>query len=934
MEAPLGRVLQAGNTRITFLTDRVLRLEYSPTGLFEDRPTVVFAARARSLVAPVHLTPTPDAPAGPSVLSARSPFVSVTYTGPAPFSRDNLVVRFAMSAAQPTGGDSDGGDGGDGDGGGEGQWRPGDAATGNLFGAIRTLDGKEGAVDMAKQRPRRLWSLGVCSRDGWALVDDSRSGVLVETREWKSGQWCAERPASGDAQQQQGIDWYLFAHGRDYKGALRDYVLLTGDVPVPPRWAMGVWHSQWYPHGQEDLLRLADDFEAEGLPLDVITTDMDWHSTSNGLAPSIFNCWGGYSWEPRLFPDPKGFVDEMHAKGVKLSVNLHPVDGIPAFEKRFKEVCDAVGADSASSRGLPMDVWDPKWAHALTSIVLPDVMADVHWIDYQAEEKAVKGVVPTLWLAHVFCTGVERTTPDGRSLRPIKLSPWGGLGSHRYAVGHSGDTCATWGSLNFQPFFTCCGANVAFGHWSHDIGGFEEAEKEPYSPELFVRWVQWGCLSPVMRTHCSRSSERRFWMFGHPWTSVARDALKLRKSLVPYIYTCARRLHDEGLSAVLPLYYEWPWMEEAYKYQNQYMFGPDMMVRPVTSPVHPIGGVAVVDVWIPPGTWVHTQWLKAYRGPAVVTLRCTLRDTPMFVRAGAVIPRCSSTTPAGKIPDVLELHAYSLPESNQPVVSRCYEDDGETVDYLEQMGTRNKYSWSEITFTRDGDLGLRLKVAPNGDFEGAPYSRSYVLYFYGIPPPSSILCGNSEAVRVPFKQMLPQGSQYGACPTYWYDAVQICTVVSVPSVWGASFELFISLPVPADPSAWLSGLCGLAGRCAELKAELDANFEERDEWPEQLKACQQIVPKLKSASADAKKLQATIQESLAVVKEATVLAQQVAGGGPWPVSFPQRAAALIQLEGPLPPSLQEKPKPSADGPVIAAALHHAQRKVQRHCTVC
>ena len=149
---------------------------------------------------------------------------------------------------------------------------------------------------------------------------------------------------------------------------------------------------------------------------------------------------------------------------------------------------------------------------------------------------------PTWWLNYVY-----GTQPDGRSSgggagaerRRLIMHRWGGMGNQRYPIGFSGDVTSSWASLGFQPSFTSMAANVNFGYWSHDVGGFYE----PPEPELYVRWVQLGALSPIFRAHGFRASnvEKRMWRYPDQHFIAMRSALRLRIELLPHLYTAARR---------------------------------------------------------------------------------------------------------------------------------------------------------------------------------------------------------------------------------------------------------------------------------------------------------------------------------------------------------------------------------------------------------
>jgi alpha-glucosidase len=138
-------------------------------------------------------------------------------------------------------------------------------------------------------------------------------------------------------------------------------------------------------------------------------------------------------------------------------------------------------------------------------------------------------------------------------------------------VGFSGDTISVWESLAYQPYFTATASNVLYGYWSHDIGGHMPG---PIEPELYVRWIQFGVYSPVLRTHTTKTaeSERRVWEYPSPYSGAMIDALRRRYELVPYIYGENRKCLDSAIALVRPMYYAWP-PEAAYKAKNQYIFG-------------------------------------------------------------------------------------------------------------------------------------------------------------------------------------------------------------------------------------------------------------------------------------------------------------------------------------------------------------------------
>uniref|UniRef100_A0A7S3SKK2 ShKT domain-containing protein n=1 Tax=Emiliania huxleyi TaxID=2903 RepID=A0A7S3SKK2_EMIHU len=487
--------------------------------------------------------------------------------------------------------------------------------------------------------------MGVISRSGWALLDDSLSARFdgaaaqwdwVAAREperleaeraaraadgdprceqWARGGECeanrafmqgacraacgrAEARAAAVASEASGeallrLDWYLFAAGLDYASALRDFAALSGPQPIPPRYAFGVWFSRWWPWADWEAAGLLREFEARGVPADVLVTDMDWHHTcyrrtyGNESEKSMdashnWPCWSGFSFDKKYFPDPPAFLGWCKAAGVHNGLNLHFQSGLVKAE----EDADRWEAFRAAM-GLPPDAeyaaFDPLnrtySSHFHTHVLAPleRLGVDFWWLDWQQGEHFFGGsetpeANPTFWLNYVYSTQPDgRATPASAQRRRLIMHRWGGLGNQRYPIGFSGDTKSTWESLAFQPGFTASAANVAFGYWSHDIGGFFDRVE----PELYVRWVQLGSLSPVFRAHGFRDPlhERRFWLFDEAAFVAMRSALRLRAELVPHLYTAARAAYDGGPSPVRPLYHEWPGLQPAYDFGGEYLFG-------------------------------------------------------------------------------------------------------------------------------------------------------------------------------------------------------------------------------------------------------------------------------------------------------------------------------------------------------------------------
>ena len=665
--------------RFTVLTSRLIRMEFSPTEEFEDHPSQAFWYR-RQLVPPFQEHQTA------SLIEIETEHLYLRYVpGERGFTPVSLSVH--VKATDTT-------------------WRFGDhtGRSGNLSGTTRTLDETDGFASLEP---------GLMARHGWAIVDDSRTLVFDEQG------WLTARAAPAN------LDLYFFGYGHDYVACLQDFQQVAGETPLIPRWVLGNWWSRYWAYSQDELQSLMEDFEAHAMPLAVCIVDMDWHLTETGNQ-SVG--WTGYTWNRALFPDPEGFIDWLHAKGLKTALNLHPADGIYPHEVQYPAMAAAVGIDAASQEPVPFDIANRVFADAYFEILHHPYEAagvDFWWLDWQqGTQSKMKGLDPLWWLNHLHFHDLGR---DGHK-RPFIFSRWGGLGNHRYPIGFSGDTVVTWASLAFQPYFTAAAANVGYGWWSHDIGGHMWGVEEG---ELYARWVQYGVFSPILRLHSSNNpySERRPWGWGLDVEQAARAAMQLRHALIPYIYTMAWRNTQEGLPLITPLYYTHPEVDDAYACPQAYWFGSELVAAPFTAPALPDVGLSRQRVWLPPGDWFDFFTGEHYGG-GWHTVYGDLGATPVFAKAGAIVPLGPQVGWGGVgNPEKLTLHVFAGADNRFAL----YEDDGETTRY--QHGHHALTMFEQ----RWGQNRLDFTVAPViGEMALAPALRTVELVIHGVVQPDQV----------------------------------------------------------------------------------------------------------------------------------------------------------------------------------------------------
>jgi hypothetical protein len=780
-----------GNARFTVLTPQMIRMEWAADGKFEDHPSFVFLNRRLPVAKFTHSISKDE---GHQTLQLKTDELSLTYTqaGDRKFTNDNLRVDFTLNGKPVT-------------------WHPGMEETGNLMGTTRTLDGALGGKTREPMGP------GLISRDGWVLVDDS-TRPLFDSDDFRFAQgekspwpWVMQRPF-GNRQ-----DWYFFGYGHNYKQALTDFTRVAGRIPLPPRFAFGTWWSRYWAYSDQEFEDLVRGFRENDVPLDVLVIDMDWHLTfhQNWFTREQDQSghqlgWSGYTWNKLLFPDPDAFLKKIKSEGLKTTLNLHPASGVQPWEDAYAEMARRMGIDPATKKYVPFDITNKKFATNYMDLLhhpLERRGIDFWWLDWQQEANtATAGVNPTWWLNYVHFSDQAR---EGK--RPLLFHRWGGLGNHRYQIGFSGDTISVWDSLAFQPWFTATAANVGYAYWSHDIGGHMPGAVDP---ELYTRWIQFGTFSPILRTHTTKNpdSERRIWAYPEPYSDIMRDEFHLRYALVPYIYTEARRTYDTGVAFLRPLYYDWPDAEQAYTTKNEYMFGNNMIVAPVVSPVDKSDGLASESVWLPEGEWIEWSTGRHFTGPVELTRKFSIREIPVYVRAGAIVPMAPEMRYTGEKPvDPLTVNVFPLDEG-QKSSYMLYEDSGKARDY--QTG---KDAWTQLGASQtNGDL--RVTIEPvRGGYAGMPTHRAYELRLPGDWPPQSVTIDGKALTYA------PQKGKSG----WRYEGNTLTTVITTPR---APVTAAVTIQIRRTPelSPRRSELEGFAGAMTRLRETYDSLNET---WP-------------------------------------------------------------------------------------------------------
>ena len=584
-------------------------------------------------------------------------------------------------------------------------WQPGIVDTENIGGAMLDL------YKFPEGKSNEKFTEGLISKNGYFVYRNHCEFLWDPTRNWIKRK---KEPLSQD--------WYLFGYGNDYKRAFSDFIKLFGKIPIPPKWAFGYWYSKWYKFKDTEILEIIKKLKELNIPIDVFVIDTDWRK----------HTWNGYEWNKELFPDPKIFLDELKRKNIHTCLNDHPgygqSDELPPDDPYREKMKERIPDIKEYRVRWSDERYVNAWIDEIFTKFLREGI-DFWWVDGWGATESPMDLNSQLWLNRFYFEACKKT---GDNRRPLILSRWGGIGSHKYPVQFSGDTYSSFETLKYQISFTHRGGNIGADYWSHDIGGFL-GKKLP--EDLYIRWLQFGCFSPIFRTHSSGGT-RDVWDYSKTVLEVFRKYVKIRYALFPYFYTLARECFDKGLPIIRGLYLEYPSDKNSYFYNEEYLIGKYILVAPIYTP----GEICEREIYFPVGLWLSLEDKKIIKGPCVKKLKVPLEKIPVFIRKGAIIP--SSTVGENLSKKIDEIEFNIFPDRNTEFI--YYEDDGLTQEYME-----NKYLTQKIRAT-NSTREIKIEIDPAvGNYTGCPSEIVYKLNVFVDRQKSKYVLINGK--KSPFK---------------------------------------------------------------------------------------------------------------------------------------------------------------------------------------
>lgn len=564
-------------------------------------------------------------------------------------------------------------------------------------------------VKMDKIRARDVFvkRKGLYSTDGFVSIDDS-SSLIIDNEGYLS------------VPEKKRIDTYVFLYRRDFGECLKDYFTLIGNPPLIPKYALGIW---WYKDQRYDFDSIKDlvfNFNKYEIPVSTILLGEYWHIKDKNDDKKYVS---GFTFDRDLFPNPKEFSDYLHDRGIRLGLKINPSEGIHPHEFKFQEFASEL--EITDNQTIPFNAFDKKFISAyLDKLINPlyNDGADFFFIDYLARDS---NQLTALNYYHI------NDFKKFNNNRGLELSRISGNAPASYPIYFSGETVVSWETLKKIPELTSRAANLGLTWYSHDIGGFKEGMEDQ---ELYLRYVELGCFQPIFRFASTKGHyyKREPWRWDLKTFTIVKDYCTLRARLVSYLYAEGYKYHKIGTPVIQPLYYKVPEIYDEVLYCNEYYFGSELLVAPITKPKDLIMNRAIEQIYLPEGTWYDFKTGKKYIGNKRYVMFFKDEDYPVFAKSGSIIilNDLEDNINATNTPKSLEVHVF--PGKNN--IYNLYEDDGVSSLYKDgyYIVTRFDYNYLQNNYT--------LIIRP---FEGKsgiiPETRNYKIRFRNTKKASDVV---------------------------------------------------------------------------------------------------------------------------------------------------------------------------------------------------
>jgi alpha-D-xyloside xylohydrolase len=521
---------------------------------------------------------------------------------------------------------------------------------------------------------------------------------------------------------------YYFLYGPDFDKIVAAYRELTGQAPLFGKWAYGYWQCKNRYDSQQELESIAQKYRELHIPLDNIVQDWFWW---NVMGDAAFN---------KNYPDPKRMVEDLHKEHVHLMISVWPFfrPGSPVYDDMDKHGYFIAKTNVSGFHPAGMALYDAfnpearRYYWKLMNDALFKIGVDAWWLD--TTEPETEGLETNLLVTHdvalgngaryanefplLTTTGVyegQRATSDQKRVFILSRSGYAGIQRNSTAV-WSGDVDPNWETFRRQIPAGLDLSVSGIPYWTTDIGGFVVANPDdPGYRELYIRWFQFGTFCPIFRAHGTRTTnQNEIWSYGPDAQKILTAYDQLRYRLMPYIYSLAWKTTSEGYTIMRPLVMEFRSDIRAQNIADQFLFGPAILVNPVTEP-----GAASRRLYLPDATWYDFWTGTSTPGPRAIESPAPIDRLPLFIRAGSILPLGPDVEYATEKPaDPIELRVYRGANGEFTL----YEDENDNYNYEKGAHATIPFIWDEATNTLT--IGDRT-----GTFPGVLESRTFRVVF-------------------------------------------------------------------------------------------------------------------------------------------------------------------------------------------------------------
>ena len=664
----MDNIIQGKKYRITVLSEILLRLEYSESGIFLDELTELVRNRNFNKV-------NFDIKQDEKYLVIETKYFKLEYVKEKPFVGTKFVPEANLKVLLK---DTDR------------YW---------YYNHVEARNFKTIGVSIDNINNIKLNNNGLYSTDGFVSIDDSKSLILKNDEFYKRSN--------------EQIDIYLFMYKRDFGLVLRDYFNLTNKPIMIPRYMFGnIWNKDTY-YTDQNIINLINKFNKNNIPINYVLLGNEWHIKNNATY--------GLNWNKDLFINYDSFINFIKSNGIYLGVTINPM------EISNKEInIDRFLKDnniSVDNNNVLLNIYNKSLMDSYFKIFIePLISGGVNGflIDYTN--------IKDLYSLRVLNYYHSKYFKDN-NLKVSLLSRNGLVNSHSSNIIYTGKSLVSWDVLNKLPEYNASGSNIGLSFISNDIGGYYGGIEDD---ELYRRYIQFGTFSPILRLSSASSHyyKREPWKWDIDTLSVVTYYLRLRNMLIPYIYTESYNYSKTGIPLIQPLYYKYPQVYDEVDYRNEYYFGNNLFVSPITKKKDIIMNRTVHKMFLPEGVWYDIKTGIKYVGNKRYISFYKDEDYPVFANSGTILPLGvidDNNINSSKNPKGFEIHIFPGKSNTYTI----YEDDGITNNNNNYVKTIIDYNYMLNNYT----VIIRQDVT---DSSLVPNVRSYKILFRNTRMPNDI----------------------------------------------------------------------------------------------------------------------------------------------------------------------------------------------------